>query len=302
MRAARRTSPPGCTSGWSRTRPGRHVAVHDLRATAPVADDRTPGDRDPRRGHGGGDGCVRAEPARLARPVPLDHRLPTRLVARRQGCEHRDADGRILEHGLHVWPGLLRQRVPGAPRVLRGARPAPHRSGLPDPVVERRVRPRAGDRRVRARRRRARSRGWRGSGPTIASPATPEPATTTSAISPAGCSDSRRTWRGPPGTGRSAVETGIDLALTVSRGDRGRRARSARRWVRPGGRRGLPRLVATSRRASRRPSTAGSCGACTTSSSATATVTRARPRSRPGSACSSPFGCSSTTRARSSGR
>ena len=53
-----------------------------------------------------GDGRrLAAERARLAGRVRVDHRLPARLAAGRQGREQRGAHGRIEEHGLHLWLG-----------------------------------------------------------------------------------------------------------------------------------------------------------------------------------------------------
>ena len=199
--------------------------------------------------------------------------------------------------------GLLRQRVPAAPRVLRRARPGAHRPGLSDPHVARRVRPRARRRRVRARRR---------SGRDLAGPVPDQRAR-------ARCAPDA-----PEPTLTDVVRRGVGLAAAAfgsgrTRGParfghrrRPRRHRHARRHrgrpapgagrVRPGRRRGLPRLARAVTAPDRRRSTAASSAACTTSSSATAKATTSGPRSRPASACSSRSACSSTTRARCSGR
>ena len=76
-----------------------------------------------------------AELRRLAQGPGLDHRLPARLAARRQGGEQPWA-ARADRGARPARPArLLRRHLPPAPRGLRGARPRRHRSGLPDPDV-----------------------------------------------------------------------------------------------------------------------------------------------------------------------
>ena len=69
-----------------------------------------------------------------------------------KGASSRGPNGRIEEHGLHVWLGFYDNAFRLAPLLLRGARSPAHRPRLPDPGLARRVRPGKRDR-ARAHRR-----------------------------------------------------------------------------------------------------------------------------------------------------
>ena len=218
-----------------------------------------------------------------------------------KGASVRDAEGRILEHGLHVWPGYY----DNAFRVVRECYAELGRAtsdpdcpvrGWTDAFV-----PAARDRGLRARRRHGRP-------VARAVPAERRSSRRAAPDARSRCADpaTARAGPGPAAVGgRTGRSPGRDR-----RGSRAhRRAGVARRtdcctsrvasagWITRTSARGSGATAPRLRRCA-----AASCGPCTTSCSATRAATRTARRSRRVSACSSRRACSSTTRVRCSGR
>ena len=94
MRSA--VSPKAAT--WPAARPG----------TDPARVKRPGQGRHPRRRYGGVKRCLATKRTRLAGPLRLHHRLPSGWRLGGKGASSRGANGRIEEHGLHIWLGSTR--------------------------------------------------------------------------------------------------------------------------------------------------------------------------------------------------
>ncbi len=128
-----RRAGPGGAGGSHRQVAGHHrVARTGARASATRVNRSRATHRGPRRGHGGAGCRVAPQRTRLAGPVRIDHRLPARVAARRQGCveprrERADRGTRPARLAR-----LVRERVRVAAGVLRRTRPCDNGSRRAD--------------------------------------------------------------------------------------------------------------------------------------------------------------------------